>query len=186
MKTKLLKLIRYNALGALCLMASGSVLAAEGNRGELSSSDYKFIKEAAAGGMAEVQLGQIARDRATDPAVKQFADRMVKDHTDADKQLTQIATEKGATLPNEIPASEKRETDRLLKLSGAKFDRAYMEHMVRDHKTDVKEFEREAKKASDPDVQSWAAKTLPTLQDHLRMAEDVDKNVKSGTSSTLQ
>ena len=82
--------------------------------------------------------------------------------------------------------AEKRETDRLLKLSGAEFDRAYMNHMVRDHKKDVKEFERESQKAADLDVQSWASKTLPTLQEHLRMAQDIDTNVKNGTSSTIQ
>jgi putative membrane protein len=177
MKAKLLKLIRYNALGAACLLVPASVLAAE-NRGQLTSGDYKFISEAAQGGMAEVQLGQIAKDRASDPAVKQFADKMVREHSEADQKLTQLAAQKGATLPTDIPASEKRETDRLLKLSGAEFDRAYMKHMVRDHKEDVKEFERESKNASDTDVQAWAAKTLPTLQEHLRVAQDVDANVK--------
>lgn len=186
MKAKLLKLIRYNALGAVCLLAPASVLAAGENHGQLSSADYKFVTEAAGGGMAEVQLGQIAKDRATDPAVKQFADKMVKDHSQAGQQLTQLASQKGATLPAEIPAAEKRETDRLLKLSGAEFDRAYMNHMVRDHKKDVKEFERESQKAADLDVQSWASKTLPTLQEHLRMAQDIDTNVKNGTSSTIQ
>jgi putative membrane protein len=186
MKATILKLVRYNVLGGLCLLAPASVMAAGENHGQLSSSDYKFVSEAAAGGMAEVQLGQIARDRATDPAVKEFADKMVKDHSQADQQLSQLASQKGATLPTDIPAAEKRETDRLLKLSGAEFDRAYMKHMLRDHKTDVKEFERESKSAADPDVQSWASKTLPTLQDHLKMAEDIDANVKSGTSSTIK
>jgi len=186
MKAKLLKLIRYNALGAICLLAPASVLAADESHGQLSSADYKFVTEAARGGMAEVQLGQIAKDRATDPAVKQFADKMVKDHSQADQQLTQLAAQKGVTLPADLPATEKRETDRLMKLSGAEFDRAYMNHMVRDHKKDVKEFERESQKAHDPDVQSWASKTLPTLQEHLKMAEDIDTNVKNGTSSIIQ
>ena len=162
------------------------MLAGTENHGQLSSADYKFVAEAAQGGMAEVQLGRIAQERATDPAVKEFADKMVKDHSQADQQLSQLASQKGATLPTDIPASEKRETDRLLKLSGAEFDRAYMNHMVRDHKKDVKEFERESKDAADSDVQSWAVKTLPTLQDHLKMAQDVDANVKSGTASTIQ
>jgi putative membrane protein len=183
MKAKLLKLVRYNVVGALCLLGPASVMAAEANHGQLSSSDYKFISEAAQGGMAEVQLGQIARDRASNPAVKEFAEKMVKEHTDADQQLSQLASQKGATLPTDIGASEKRETDRLLKLSGADFDRAYMKRMVRDHEKDVKEFQREAKKASDADVQSFADKTLPTLQEHLKMAQDVDNNIKGETPS---
>ena len=186
MKAKLLKLIQYNVLGALCVLGSTSVMAAEANHGQLSSSDYKFVSEAAQGGLAEVQLGQIARDRASSPAVKDFADKMVKEHTDADQQLTQLASQKGATLPADIPSAEKRETDRLLKLYGADFDRAYMKRMVREHEKDVKEFEREAKKASDADVQSWANKTLPTLQDHLKMAQDVDNNIKNETAPAIK
>jgi len=186
MKAKLLKLVRYNVLGVLCVLTPASIMAAEGNQGQLSSSDYKFVSEAVQGGMAEVQLGQIARDRAADPAVKQFADKMVKEHTDADQQLTQLASQKGATLPTDIPSAEKRETDRLLKLYGADFDRAYMKRMVRDHEKDVKEFQREAKKASDTDVQSWANKTLPTLQEHLKMAQDVDKNIKGETTPSIK
>ena len=183
MKAKLLKLVRYNVVGVLCLLGPASVLAAEANHGQLSSSDYKFVSEAAQGGMAEVQLGQIARDRASNPAVKEFAEKMVKEHTDADQQLSQLASQKGATLPTDIGASEKRETDRLLKLSGADFDRAYMKRMVRDHEKDVKEFQREAKNASDADVQSFANKTLPTLQEHLKMAQDVDSNIKGEAPS---
>jgi|HubBroStandDraft_6_1064221.scaffolds.fasta_scaffold474058_2 putative membrane protein len=187
MKLKLLETLRYGTvLGAICLLIPATALAADENHGQLSSSDYKFMREADLGGMAEVQLGQIAKDRATDPAVKQFAEKMVNDHTQANQQLSQLASQKGATLPTEIPASERRETDHLLKLSGPEFDRAYMKHMVSDHKTDVKAFEHAAKKSSDPDVQAWAAKTLPTLQEHLQMAKQVDSNVKNESSSTIQ
>lgn len=182
MKAKLLKLVCCNVVGGLCLLAPLNVSAAE-NRGQLSSGDYKFMSEAAQGGMAEVQLGQIARDRASDPSVKQFADKMVKEHSDANQQLTQLASQKGATLPADIPAAEKRETDHLLKLSGSEFDRAYMKRMLRDHKEDVKEFQHEVKKASDPDVQNWATKTLPTLEDHLKMAEDIDGRIKGESTS---
>jgi|SRR5580704_14988945 putative membrane protein len=178
MKAKLLKLIRYNFVGAICLLLPITALAADENRGQLNSSDYKFMRGAAEGGIAEVQLGQIAKERASDPAVKNFADRMIGDHGQANQQLTQLATQKGATLPAEISSSERRETDRLTKLSGPEFDRAYMKCMVRMHKADMKEFEREAKDGNDPEVQAWSAKTLSTLQAHLRLAEDVDANLK--------
>lgn len=176
MKMKLLNLIYYNVLGVLCLLASASVTAAE-DHGKLSASDYKFVTDAAAGGLAQVQLGQIARDRASDPGVKKFADKLVKEHSDVNEQLTQIASQKGVTLPTDISASEKRETDRLLKLSGPDFDQAYMKHIMRDHKKNIKTFARESQKAADTDVQSWAAKTLPTLQDQLKMAADINANV---------
>lgn len=186
MKAKLLKFICCNVLGGLCVLASATVMAADENRGDLSSADYKFISEAARGGMAEVELGQIAKDRATSPAVKQFAEKMITDHSAANQQLNQLASQKRVTLPAEVTASDKRESDKLMKLSGADFDRAYMKYMVRDHKEDVKEFERGSKKAKDPDIQAWADKTLPTLQQHLRDAESIDASIKNGTMPEIK
>jgi putative membrane protein len=182
MKTRLLKIVSYNVLGVLCLLASASVMATE-DHGKLTADDYKFVTDAASGGLAQVQLGQIARDRASDPGVKKFADKMIKENSDANQQLTQLASQKGVTLPTDIPVSEKKETDRLLKLSGPDFDHAYMKHVMRDHKKDIKTFQRESEKASDADVQSWATKTLPTLKEHLDMAQDINANVKGESPS---
>ncbi len=184
MKTKLLKLVRRNVLGILCLLVAVSVTAAETDtHGKLSASDYKFVTEAASGGMAQVQLAQIARDRAADPGVKKFADKLVKDNADTSQKLTQLASEKGVILPTDIPTAEKRETDHLLKLSGPDFDRAYMKHVMSGHKKDIKTFQRETEKASDADVQSWAAKTLPSLRENLDMAKDINDNVRGESPS---
>jgi putative membrane protein len=145
----------------------------------LSSSDRKFLVKAAEGGMAEVELGQLASQRASDPQVKQFAQRMVTDHTKANDQLKQIASSKNVQLPTDLPASAKRERDKLSKLSGAQFDREYMSHMTSDHKKDTSEFRYAAKSAKDSDVKQFASATLPTLEEHLQMAQSIAKSTKS-------
>src|SRR5581483_255211 len=100
---------------------------------QISSADKTFITKAAEGGLAEVELGQLAKDKAQDPKVKEFGDRMVTDHTKANDELKSLASQKGVTLPTEVSAKDKAEKDRLSKLSGDQFDRAYMKYMVQDH-----------------------------------------------------
>ena len=158
---------------------------ATANKGadNLSSGDRKFIEKAAQGGLAEVQLGKLAADKAASPEVKQFGQRMVDDHTKANDQLKQIATSKGVNLPTELDRSTQREMDRLNKLSGAEFDREYMKHMVSDHKKDVSEFKSEANRAKDPSVKQFAATTLPTLQQHLELAQSTEKTARNESSN---
>lgn len=139
----------------------------------LSASDKKFVMEAAVGGMEEVQLGQLAAQKASDTDVKNFGQKMVDDHSKANDQLKQVASQKGVTVPSTLPASKQKEVDHLSKLSGAAFDKAYVSMMVKDHKKDVAEFKKESTKAKDSDVKSFASTTLPTLQDHLKMIEDI-------------
>lgn len=157
---------------------SGAMSAKAGDA-KLSSSDRKFIMKAAEGGIAEVELGQLASQRASDPQVKQFAQRMVTDHTKANDQLKQIAASKNVQLPADLPAAAKRERDKLSKLSGAQFDREYMSHMTSDHKKDTSEFRSAAKAAKDPDVKQFASTTLPTLEEHLQMAQSIEKSTKA-------
>jgi putative membrane protein len=142
------------------------------------TGDHTFATKAAQGGLAEVQLGNLAKDKASNPDVKSFGERMVADHTKANDELKEIASKKGITLPTSMDAKSQATYDRLSKLSGAEFDRAYMRDMVADHKTDVNEFKQESERGTDPDLKAFAAKTLPTLQEHLQMAESTDAKVK--------
>ena len=137
----------------------------------------KFAPTAAQGGLAEVELGRLALQRAADPAVKEFGQRMVTDHTRANAELKAVAAQKNIQLPTDLSSSQKSTMDKLSKLSGAEFDREYMSDMVKDHETDVKEFETQAKEGTDTDVKDFATKTLPTLQAHLQMARNVARKV---------
>jgi len=146
------------------------------------ASDTMFVKNAAKGGLAEVELGQLAADHASSDEVKKFGQRMVTDHGKANDELKSLAQKKNITLPTEIDAKDKAFHNRLAKLTGAAFDRAYMQHMLADHRKDVNEFKHESTAGKDPDVKEWASKTLPTLEEHLKQAEDTTKAV--GTSGT--
>ncbi|BAY18232.1 outer membrane protein [Anabaenopsis circularis NIES-21] len=164
------------------LTESPSPTAAPNN---LSSSDRQFINEAAQGGLAEVQLGQLASQRAANNAVKQFGLRMVKDHTQVNTQLKQLAARKGVKLPTTLNGENQQLQQRLSKLSGANFDREYMTHMVQDHQKDVSAFQTEAQQGQDPDVKAFASQTLPTLEEHLQQARSiVNAGVNTGTSTS--
>ncbi len=141
--------------------------------GQLSAADKMFVNKAAQGGMAEVELGQLAAQKGQSDDVKKFGQRMVDDHSKANDQLKQIAQQKGVQLPTDLDAKDKALKDRLSGLSGAQFDHVYMRHMLQDHKMDVAEFQKEANSGSDPDVKNFASQTLPTLQSHLQEAQQV-------------
>jgi putative membrane protein len=143
----------------------------------IAAADQAFVKEAAMGGMAEVDLGQLAASKAADADVKQFGQRMVDDHGKANEELKSWASSKGVMLPTELDAKHKAEHAKLEKLSGEAFDKAYMASMVADHNTDVAAFQREAKAAKDPELKAWVAKTLPTLEDHQKSAKEISAKV---------
>lgn len=137
----------------------------------------KFASEATQGGMAEVELGRLAAQKAADPSVREFGQRMVADHTKAGAELKALATRKGLQVPTEMNSDQKSEMDKLSKLSGSEFDKEYMSAMVKDHEDDVKAFETQSKDGNDADVKAFAAKTLPTLQEHLQMARSAAQKV---------
>jgi putative membrane protein len=125
-----------------------------------------FMKNAADGGMAEVEMGKLATKNAQDPEVKKFGQMMVDDHTKANTELKALAAKKNVTLPTDM-GSYKGDVDDLSKLKGADFDKEYVDHMVDDHEDDVAAFEKQANNGTDPDVKAFAAKTLPVLRKHL-------------------
>ena len=175
-------------LSTLCIISFGAAMtlsaAAQAGTNESGSTsgkqsagmgdtDSTFVKKAAQGGLAEVELGQLAAQKASSEEVKKFGQRMVDDHTKANEQLKQVAAEKNIDVPQQLDAKDKATKARLEKLSGEQFDRAYMKYMVRDHQKDVAEFERESKIAKDPAIKNFAQQTLPTLKDHLKEAERI-------------
>jgi putative membrane protein len=143
----------------------------------LSSADKKFAMEAAQGGLAEVELGHLAAQKGQSDKVKQFGQRMVDDHSKANDQLKSLAGKDSLTLPTSIDGKDQALKDKLSGLSGADFDKTYMQAMVKDHHKDISEFQKEANSGSNADLKGFAAQTLPTLQEHLRMAQDTEQTV---------
>jgi putative membrane protein len=148
------------------------------------SEDIEFVLDAAKGGMAEVELGKLAAERATNDEVKKFAQRMVDDHTKAGDELKSIAERKGIRLPQEIETKDRALFNRLQKLNGAAFDRAYMQAMVSDHVKDVSEFKHESNAGRDPQVKAFAASTLPTLEEHLQHARQARKTATTTAANS--
>jgi putative membrane protein len=148
-----------------------------------SNADQSFAKKAAQGGMAEVKLGQLAEERGSNPAVKNFGRRMVQDHSKAANELKQASSKENIELPTEMDKSDQNTYDRLSKLSGDAFDRAYARDMVRDHSKDVSEFQKEAKNGRDESIKNFAAQTLPTLQNHLDQARQMEQAVNQTSTS---
>ncbi|WP_216595235.1 DUF4142 domain-containing protein [Cylindrospermum stagnale] len=139
----------------------------------LSASDRQFLTKAGQDSTAEVELGELASQRAAKVQVKQFGQRMVEDHTQMNKELQELAAQKGLTIPQDIGEDNSKVKAELSKLSGAAFDKAYMNHMIADHTKDVSLFQRQSQQGNDPDLKAWAAKTLPTLQEHLQLARSI-------------
>ncbi len=148
-----------------------------------SAADTKFIKEAAEGGMAEVALGQLAVEKASSADVKKFGQRMVDDHSKANDELKQLASQKNVSLPQGLNAKDIAAKAKLEKLSGEQFDEAYMKDMVKDHTKDVRDFKRESMSSQDPDVKKFAAQTLPTLEDHLKQATSIAPSTTAQSSA---
>ena len=144
----------------------------------IAKMDEDFIKEAAAGGMMEVELGKLAQQNAGSQKVKDFGSMMVKDHSKANEALKTLAESKRVTLPMAMDDKMKKEMDMLKTKKGADFDKAYVDLMVEDHKKDVEKFKTESKMAKDDDVKAFATKTLPTLEKHLNAIEAIKKEMK--------
>jgi putative membrane protein len=169
-------------LGTLCLALRTPAAAAPtksrsgyGTKAEttMSAMDRDFVAKAAQGGMMEVKLGKTATQHAASDAVKQFGQRMVQDHGKANSELKQLARQKGFALPKSMDSEHQAMISQLSKLTGGAFDQQYAKQMVEDHEKDVALFEKEAAEGSDPDLKAWAAKTLPTLREHLQMARNL-------------
>jgi len=168
-------------LSALTLACSVAVVAPAlaQNAAKVAGTDAKFVHDAALGGMTEVELGKAADKNAVSPQVKTFGKHMVDDHSKANDELAALAKSKGVDAPASLDAEHKKAVDKLSGMSGAAFDKAFMTQMVTDHKKTVALFEKAASGSKDPDIKAFASKTLPTLKEHLKMAEETRKSSAS-------
>lgn len=155
-------------LTSLLIMSVPVIAAAAGK-----SPDESFYKDAAEGGMAEVELGQMAQQKGQSQAVRDFGARMVKDHSAANEKLKSVAGQKGIELPTSPGMSQKASAAKLKMLSGDSFDKSYIKGMVKDHEDDIAKFEKEASSGQDPDARAFASATLPTLKTHLSMIRSI-------------
>ena len=168
---------RYPLALVLALVGGGVARAGVGDEG--------FVDEATTDGLAEVKLSQLALTRAQSPDVRQFARKMVEDHSRANLQLAQIAEQKKMEVPARLDAGHQELYDRLARLEGAEFDRQYMRAMSKEHDDTVKLFEEQSKAGKDAELKQFAMKTLPVLEKHDDLAHRDEQKV-SKASKELQ
>jgi putative membrane protein len=144
----------------------------------VSESDAKFAVEAASGGMMEVQLGELAQQKASSQRVKDFGAMMVRDHSKTNDELKSLAGMKNITLPPAPGGDHMDHIKDISKESGKKFDKDYMKMMVDDHKEDIDAFEKSGKDGNDADIKAFASKTLPVLRMHLDSAKAIHDAIK--------
>lgn len=159
--------------------ASGGGQSGSPQEERLGGPEIAFATKAAEGGLKEVQLGELAQQQAQSQEVQQFGQRMVEDHSEANEQLMQIAQEKGMQLPQDLSEEAQQLYDELQQKSGREFDQAYMDEMVSDHEEDVQAFEEYVQTGTDPDLVTFAQETLPTLEEHLELAKQTQKQVSA-------
>jgi putative membrane protein len=148
----------------------------ESRASTLSQDTKAFVVRAARENLAEIELGKIGLERSVVDSVKAFAQRMVTAHGSAQQELAGLAQRKGVALPSQPSLSGPKAF--LTKVDAPRFDREYILVMIRDHEKQIDDFRRHAEHGRDPDVKAWAARMLPQLEEHLRMAQEIERSFK--------
>jgi putative membrane protein len=185
-ESKVSKIIYVSCLTIfLTGLGSWAVLAHQDDAAQSKAdmADAHFAKAAAQGGMAEIQLGKLAADRGSNSVVKAFGERMVAQHGAAGDQLKAAAQQANIGLPSTVSSKDQQIYDRLARLNGSDFDRAYADDMVRDHEQDLNEFQNEANNGKNSSIRAFAAQTVPMIQEHLNQAREMQKAVSQTSSN---
>jgi putative membrane protein len=169
-------------IAALAVCAALTASAADTSRSDSSTTttsttstkpdrkDASFIKEAAEGGLAEVQMGKLAAANGSNEQIKQLGQRIQQDHAKANQELTEIAQKAGVTLPATVDHKDMRMENKLEGKTGAEFDKAFAEHALKDHEKDIQKFQKALQSVRDPELRAFIEKNLPVLREHLQMA----------------
>jgi len=153
-------------------------------RAPVSNSDRQIMETMARANLAEADFGRIAETNAASPDVKTFARQMVTDHSEANRQLQELAAHKGVKLPSDLDAASRKSIEEAKAKAGPEFDQIYVnEAAVKDHTGARELFARAAKTAKDPDLRAYATKTLPVIDHHLEMARQLSRSVGGGPST---
>jgi putative membrane protein len=172
----------FPAISMVALLAAAPAAAADSMMKR--SSDAGFIEQVAQDGKAEVDLAQLAQQKAQSSDVKALAQRLATDHTKSNQQLMQIAQKEGVQPPTSASKDGSKARSELEKLNGQAFDQAFVKEVVQDHQKDIQFFQRQQNSLQDPQLKSFAQQTLPVLQEHLQMAQQLASRIgATGNSS---
>lgn len=167
----------------LALMISGAIVASADSPnqvasspqpGQFSSQDYKLLAKAVHGNQMEFIFGQIGNEKSNDPSVKTFTRHILEDHQKTNDSLNQLIKQKDATSPESVYIKDTRLLAQLNTLAGPAFDKSYMDAMVQEYQSAIKDLEAVSAASKDGDLLAWANQTLPVWQEHLQMARNTD------------
>ncbi|WP_288407848.1 DUF4142 domain-containing protein [uncultured Herbaspirillum sp.] len=168
----------HRLLGAGVLLMAGAALSFDASAASIASKDKSFMTNAAEAGYTEIEASKAALERSSNPAVKDFAQKMIDQHTTVNEELKQLASSKEVSLPTEPSVAQRAKLAILDKLEGNTFDKRYASMIgVSAHEDAVKLFQKSSQQAQDADVKSFAAKTLPGLQRHLEMGRELKQTL---------
>lgn len=136
------------------------------DQSSLSHADKKFIENAAEANAHELALSQLAADKATNPDVRAFAQKMVTDHQQLASDLADLAVRKGVKIDEEVRDGQEKDVKSFTNKSGNEFDREYAKKMVKGHKDALELFQKAATDCKDPEVVALASKYLPIITEH--------------------
>lgn len=146
--------------------------------------DKKFAKDVALTAMVEVELGKLAAQKASREDIKQLGQKIVDNHAKANDQLKEVAGKENIPIPDALDSKHQSRVDKLSKLSGENFDKAYVKEELKDHQAEVRDFSAEAQSGSDPNVRQFASNMLPTLQQELAMVKNLNNSEKNTAKET--
>jgi putative membrane protein len=144
------------------------------------TTGMEFVKEAIQGNLAEVQMGKLAKQKGASEGVRSYGAQLEREHSSANRKALDVARKMKLKPPTEPNTKQKDAYAHLAKLSGAEFDREFVEHMIDDHKKDIDAYEKEAK-SSNAAVAKYASESLPTLRKHLELAQSLSNKATTGS-----
>ena len=140
-------------------------------QGKLDRHDQEFLQKAAEINLTEIQLGKVAEKMSSEPSIKKIAEMLVKDHSEANRNLERLAASKGVTLPTEPSLMDRHALSSMEKAQGDKFNKEFLSFNQKGHEKAISLFEKEAARTQDPDIKAWAQKMIPALKEHLAMSQ---------------
>lgn len=150
-----------------------------------SHADKTFVSKAAADGLAEVESGKLAQQKTSSDDVRQVAQKMIDDHSQANEKLQALASQKNLDLPKQPDSAARKQMSRLESMSGPKFDKAFIKNEEQDHKKAIALFRKEAKSGKDPELKKFASEALPKLESHLESLRALEKQGKSADAANV-
>ncbi|OWK34772.1 DUF4142 domain-containing protein [Fimbriiglobus ruber] len=177
MHRHLYRLLGTSMLAMTVAVFTGRASAADDDK-DAPFDDAKFVRHAAIGSMFEIKVGEVAQKKTANDQVRMFGARLVEDHAKVGNDLKAVAQSLNVQLPDQLDEKHQKHLDQFANYKGNNFDREFVDAMVKDHEHDIAAFRRASKEAKNDQLRTFATKTLPTLEEHLRIAKELQNTVK--------